>query len=1051
MRYRYSNSQPCHANAHDPESPGTAGGDPGRPQWSAGGTLAIGPERGCETIAWSIAPSIIVGLTLRAFMNERYLLADNTIQIRRLTTGDVVFLSPGAEEKVHVYSTHATLLNDSCVLIPRGVPYGEEKRRILFPAKQCSHTTINTAILPRDIQSTSIMSEHQPTNPGIAHDNGEPIIIAGSGEPDAKSTTDDNSVRIERLRAATAAARAGKEGAESMEEAHHHREEEALLERHQRTGQVLDLVATMTRSNPAVRLVDINKECRARGFSTDEACVAIGDALDLGLTHREDHDTLPDTASALEGSAGALLDVQVKDIAAATAISPPSPATPLDAGSRSGLTDILPTLLLGQERTRNWVDTVTVPAKDKTGNNNRSTRESSPDFFPGPPSLASTPKRDGHARENHGDQSEEELLRGTTTGEADLGPDTVPPNNSGNNSGAADRRGNTTARTDNNNNNHSKDKDNVNPFSGPPAPEVGSDLSSVFSSPRTGASMTSTPRGRGQNASRNRTKSNWDDTDEEPEDGRDRSEMGRGPSKDPRKRRRASEAQRQRRARERHQQAVREAELEDQRRAMAAEQGGQPQPHSEDQRRHQEQQQQRDVQGQPAAGHPQPGQQQMMQQQHQQQIPAAAGTNEGVLQIWGAPPPPPPPQRQSRQSAQAETTDRDGDVEMPPVLALMGPPGPPQTGVVPQQTHPSTSQGLAPEFVKAISDDVNRCCAGGNGEFFDPDETGIFTLEHEFDYDDDDAMDTTVDLDTTQVFNVRDLVSSGMEVTEGAQVRTRDVVPYVLLKLDEATDNKWSVPDTQLFHGLTNRLESRIMRDDLPCGAVLKWSNLWGKVGLLGLSVKNAALLSDFRNLVESQVKGSIRFSIYPRDALEKKGNVSVLLRETYRDFDIGVLAKTILRRTRKLKGGLRVTHVKEYGDKERSRAGASKAGWRLVLLQGTPDFMASLEQFEADHRFWVGSDRVIIRGGNRKPSSNNNNNPGQGGRPRGSRSQQQHRSDGDRTRNKSYDHNYPAAPGRHNESSRGPPRREGLGSAGGSRAPSAWGEAPPRRGGPSH
>ena len=140
------------------------------------------------------------------------------------------------------------------------------------------------------------------------------------------------------------------------------------------------------------------------------------------------------------------------------------------------------------------------------------------------------------------------------------------------------------------------------------------------------------------------------------------------------------------------------------------------------------------------------------------------------------------------------------------------------------------------------------------------------------------------------------------------------------------------------------------MRDDLPCGKIFKWSNLWGKVGLLGLASKNNRLLADFRNLVETQVKGKIHFSIYPRDGLEKKGNVSVLLRETYRDFDINVLAKTILRRTRQLRGGLRVTHVKEYGDRERSRAGASKAGWRLVLLQGTPEFMSSLEQLSLIH-----------------------------------------------------------------------------------------------------
>ena len=79
------------------------------------------------------------------------------------------------------------------------------------------------------------------------------------------------------------------------------------------------------------------------------------------------------------------------------------------------------------------------------------------------------------------------------------------------------------------------------------------------------------------------------------------------------------------------------------------------------------------------------------------------------------------------------------------------------------------------------------------------------------------------------------------------------------------------------------------------------------------------------------------------------------------------------------------MTHVKYYADTEKSRAGASKKDWRLVLLQGDATFMTSLEQFEAEHRFWVGSDRIIIRGGNRRTSQS-----GPGSRGAGRQQQQQ-------------------------------------------------------------
>ena len=334
-----------------------------------------------------------------------------------------------------------------------------------------------------------------------------------------------------------------------------------------------------------------------------------------------------------------------------------------------------------------------------------------------------------------------------------------------------------------------------------------------------------------------------------------------------------------------------------------------------------------------------------------------------------------------------------------------------------------------------------------------------------------DTHDTTAELDTTQIFNIRDLVNNNMEVTEGVQIRSRDVVSYVLLKWDSTVDRNWTVPDPQLFHDLVNRVESRVMELKLQCGDVLKWTNLWGKVGLLGLSIKNHALLTEFRELIEKQMTGTIKFSIYPRDALEKKGNVSVLLRETYRGLDVTQLPRSIFRRTRQLRGGLKVTHVKHYGDHERSRTGAPKKGWRLVLLQGDEEFMHSLEKFEPEHRFWVGSDRIIIRGGKRKAPAGNNTtgpqrpilgNPGrhatagsrqlqwqgleQQQQQSGQRQQQQHNtSHRGRSGTRENDRELPGSSG-------GGASRRGTGA--GSRSADArggvpvWGEAPHTRGG---
>ena len=87
----------------------------------------------------------------------------------------------------------------------------------------------------------------------------------------------------------------------------------------------------------------------------------------------------------------------------------------------------------------------------------------------------------------------------------------------------------------------------------------------------------------------------------------------------------------------------------------------------------------------------------------------------------------------------------------------------------------------------------------------------------------------------------------------------------------------------------------------------------WGKVGLLGLDPRDQDKVERYRAILENQILGHTRFTIYPKDGLEKKGNISVLLRENFRSLKPEWLPSWIMTRTRKLKGSLQVTHVKQY------------------------------------------------------------------------------------------------------------------------------------------
>ena len=348
----------------------------------------------------------------------------------------------------------------------------------------------------------------------------------------------------------------------------------------------------------------------------------------------------------------------------------------------------------------------------------------------------------------------------------------------------------------------------------------------------------------------------------------------------------------------------------------------------------------------------------------------------------------------------------------------------------PNQTadEPSVQQRSQKEIeaeIEAVAEVVNHCCAGGGGEFFSADEKGV-TVHHNLEVytndDDDDmaALETSSLLDTTITIDVGSVVAPEIRPGQGAQVTAKEVIPFVLLKFNPDTDKHWTVPELKIFHDLLNRVEGEIMVNNLECGDAYKWANQWGRVGLLGLSPKNIDHINEYRTVVESQLLGQTRFTIFPKDGLERKGTVSVLLREHFRSFKVEWLPMAIMKRNKKLKGGLRLTHTKMYADTDVSRAGACKKGWRLALLQGCHKFMKSLEQFDQEHRFPVGSSHVIIRGGANRPKGSG---PGQSRQDRGraptmtgrgkddrakSREQQQSRGRGEKNQSGNYDRSYP-------------------------------------------
>ena len=129
--------------------------------------------------------------------------------------------------------------------------------------------------------------------------------------------------------------------------------------------------------------------------------------------------------------------------------------------------------------------------------------------------------------------------------------------------------------------------------------------------------------------------------------------------------------------------------------------------------------------------------------------------------------------------------------------------------------------------LEAISEVVSNRCAGGGSDFFAGDEKGIEEYDEEF-YaaeDEEGEMNITAALDETVLLEVGRLVNEEIRPEHGAQIKAKDVVPFVVLKFNPDRDRHWTVPTPAIFHDLINRVEGEIMEGDLECAACLLYTS----------------------------------------------------------------------------------------------------------------------------------------------------------------------------------------------------------------------------------
>lgn len=220
---------------------------------------------------------------------------------------------------------------------------------------------------------------------------------------------------------------------------------------------------------------------------------------------------------------------------------------------------------------------------------------------------------------------------------------------------------------------------------------------------------------------------------------------------------------------------------------------------------------------------------------------------------------------------------------------------------------------------------------------------------------------TPKDLGEDRFFSVRELASTKKMRT----IPLEDMAEFILLAKD--SDQNLYVPSTAFFDLIISRIEINIITK-FPNLRPLHWSSSkWKGCGVLELAVM--PLLEEWRSmLIKLPLDCDLSVDTFPKASLLMGPDITALLKDPYREYGIRWVNHSLMLRNKAMRGNVRLTHSKTYGEHDLTRFGASMYGWKLVYLSGDCVFMEFLSKHPSSHRFIVGPSTVVLKGGIRKP-----------------------------------------------------------------------------------
>ena len=198
-------------------------------------------------------------------------------------------------------------------------------------------------------------------------------------------------------------------------------------------------------------------------------------------------------------------------------------------------------------------------------------------------------------------------------------------------------------------------------------------------------------------------------------------------------------------------------------------------------------------------------------------------------------------------------------------------------------------------------------------------------------------------------------------------VKSRGVIPFiVLLRSCHVPNDPWDAPGIDKVRDFASYMSCQIAEHKLEFGTVLRWTNPWGNVAVMGLDSSDLGLLLRFRTFLTTLRYVHQFFNTFPKDAMTESLGISIILKSGLREFQEKYLAEALFARN-DLSGVLDTLQSETFTASDRTRAGVSKNGWRSVRLEGDETFLQSLSKFTALHWFPLGPASVQIHGGERR------------------------------------------------------------------------------------